>query len=416
MALKSTQFEPEKAEQIEESLDELDKTLDRLKVLYEQYFLGIQKQAPSYIHTDVERKIRELTQLNIRNTGLRYRFNTLQQKFGSYNSYWRRTLRQIEHGTYTRNLSKIGRKAARSGDDIPDEILAAMPKRMRDQVVRDRDAALALAKRQKLPIVDEPAAAVAFISEPSFIRREVKNRDGAFLLDDNDDFDIDSMFALATSDAGVLPMPTPPAAPTPAPALAPKPRTPPPIPTSARTGPIPVVSPSTQTSVIPMIPVRVPMPVVPSTTRTGPMPVVPPRTSQIPVVPPIPNRARTPSIAPSQQSRPIPIAPGSTARTGLVPVQSVGGRAVERTQTGPTPTMRPPPGMSDGDVDALYTKYVAAKKMVGEDASGAGARDKLLRTINAQAPKIMEQYKAKGVDFSVVVKDNQVIIRAKPKP
>ena len=41
---------------------------------------------------------------------------------------------------------------------------------------------------------------------------------------------------------------------------------------------------------------------------------------------------------------------------------------------------------------------------------------KLLKTINAQAPKIMEQYKAKGVDFSVVVKDNQVIIRAKPKP
>ena len=33
-----------------------------------------------------------------------------------------------------------------------------------------------------------------------------------------------------------------------------------------------------------------------------------------------------------------------------------------------------------------------------------------------QAPKIMEQYNAKGVDFSVVVKDNQVIIRAKPKP
>ena len=41
---------------------------------------------------------------------------------------------------------------------------------------------------------------------------------------------------------------------------------------------------------------------------------------------------------------------------------------------------------------------------------------KLLRTINAQAPKIMEQYKAKGVNFTVVVKDNQVIIRAKPKP
>src|SRR5882762_6467478 len=97
-------------------LDVLDKTLDRLKVLYEQYFLGIQKQAPSYLHTDVERKLRDFAQLQIRNTGLRYRYATLQQKFGSYNSYWRRTLRQIEAGTYSRNLSKIGRQAARTGE------------------------------------------------------------------------------------------------------------------------------------------------------------------------------------------------------------------------------------------------------------------------------------------------------------
>jgi hypothetical protein len=53
--------------------------------------------------------------------------------------------------------------------------------------------------------------------------------------------------------------------------------------------------------------------------------------------------------------------------------------------------------------------------MVGEVA-GPGAYTKLLKTIHDQAPKIMEQYKAKGVDFSVVVKDNQVVIRAKPKP
>jgi hypothetical protein len=75
----------------------------------------------------------------------------------------------------------------------------------------------------------------------------------------------------------------------------------------------------------------------------------------------------------------------------------------------------PPPGMSDADVNALYATYVKAKQTLGEDA-GPGAYGKLLKTINSQAPKIMEQYKAKGVDFSVVVKDNQVIIRAKPKP
>ena len=77
--------------------------------------------------------------------------------------------------------------------------------------------------------------------------------------------------------------------------------------------------------------------------------------------------------------------------------------------------MRPPPGMNDADVNALYATYVKAKQAVGEVA-GPGAYSKLLKTINTQAPKIMEQYKAKGVEFSIIVKDNQVIIKAKPKP
>jgi hypothetical protein len=80
----------------------------------------------------------------------------------------------------------------------------------------------------------------------------------------------------------------------------------------------------------------------------------------------------------------------------------------------PAAPQKPPPGMTDADVNALYAKYIKAKEMVGEKI-GPGEHNKLLKTINAQAPRIMEQYKAKGVDFSVVVKDNQVIIRAKPK-
>ncbi|MDQ3300321.1 MAG: hypothetical protein M3619_27400, partial [Myxococcota bacterium] len=81
----------------------------------------------------------------------------------------------------------------------------------------------------------------------------------------------------------------------------------------------------------------------------------------------------------------------------------------------PAERLGPPPGMTDADVTALYAKYVKAKQAVGEE-TGPGSFGKLLKTINSQAPKIMEQYKAKGVDFQVVVKDNQVVIRAKPKP
>ena len=90
-------------------------------------------------------------------------------------------------------------------------------------------------------------------------------------------------------------------------------------------------------------------------------------------------------------------------------------RPADAPRPGPgEPRQAPPPGMTDADVHALYAKYVKAKQILGEETE-PGTYGKLLRTINAQAPKIMEQYKAKGVEFSVVVKDNQVIIRAKPK-
>jgi hypothetical protein len=133
--------------------------------------------------------------------------------------------------------------------------------------------------------------------------------------------------------------------------------------------------------------------------------------------PGVPANAQTPATGvPNVQydeegsaSRPIVTATRPTVRASSpkpVPAQP---------KPAQTPPQRPPPGMTDADVNALYAKYIKAKEMVGEKI-GPGEHSKLLKTINAQAPKIMEQYKAKAVDFSIVVKDNQVIIRAKPKP
>ena len=174
---------------VEEALDIVDKTMERVKSLYEQYFLGIQKQPPTFIHNDLERKLRDLQQVQIRNTALRYRYATLQQKFGSYNSYWRRTLRQIENGTYVRSLAKIGRQAAQSGEEIPEEILAKMPKRMREAVRRDREAALALAARRK-----QQAGERDFTDEERATPVSKVDPRGAHVLDASDDFDLDAYF------------------------------------------------------------------------------------------------------------------------------------------------------------------------------------------------------------------------------
>ena len=456
------------SEQIEELLDLAATNLDRLKTLYEQYFLGIQKQAPAFLHTDIERKLRDLTQLSIRNTGLRYRLATLQQKFGSYNSYWRRTLRQIENGTYFRNLSKVGRQAARTGEDIPEEILAAMPKRMRDQVLRDREQALAIAQRRgteaapddvDVDLSDDSAVEIHAPPPP----RDVRDARGALRLDEADgDIDLEKFFAeieeAPPPPPPVARAPSPPPAPPAPPAPVKRPTVPPParpsggIPTIAKPGvPTPARMPSQATKPVPIAPgaaaAREPLQVE---QMAGPFPKVPAAPTKVPNVPPVVAPPAPPIAAPRAPSAPPvaaprapsapPVAAPRAASAPIVtatpkPAPPVSARAQSPTPTAPAPTPiqtatprpaapraatqpganKPPPGMTDADVNALYSKYVKAKEMLGENV-GPGGYGKLLKTINAQAPRIMEQYKAKGVDFSVVVKDNQVIIKAKPKP
>lgn len=416
MALKSGQSE--QSVDIEELLDHVDKTLDRVKVLYEQYFLGMQKQPPTHIHNDVERRLRDLTQIQIRNTGLRYRFATLQQKFGSYNTYWRRTLRQIENGTYIRQLSKISRQAALSGEEIPEEILAAMPKRMRDQVKRDREQALAIARRREAGADGAPKDDEFLAEEaPAVVAAQAKTREpakGAHVLAE-DDFDIDSFFAqFESSDAHAGPKPATTSAPGKGPTVPmarPATRTPP----SDTTGPtVPIPRPGMTTPAAgtgPTVPIARPV-----------MPTPPPATGRPAMPTPAPGAGPTvPMARPTMpMARPtMPTPPPTTAGRSTMPTpppppgpRPAAPAAAKRPDAGAP--LRPPPGMNDADVNALYAKYVKAKEMVGETA-GPGAYSKLMRTINSQAPKIMEQYKAKGVEFSVVVKDNQVVIKAKPK-
>src|SRR5262245_40385935 len=82
-----------------ELLSELANKIERVKVLYEQYFMGIEKMEPSVARKEIQRAMLQLQQMYIRNTGLRFKFNTLLQKWNIYITYWNRILREIEAGT-----------------------------------------------------------------------------------------------------------------------------------------------------------------------------------------------------------------------------------------------------------------------------------------------------------------------------
>jgi hypothetical protein len=107
---------------IDELLKELSTKIERVRVLYEQYFMGIERVEPLVPRKEVQRAMLQLQQQQIRNTGLRFRFNTMLQKWNIYVTLWNRTLREIENGTYIRHIQRAQRAAARDGKELPEEI------------------------------------------------------------------------------------------------------------------------------------------------------------------------------------------------------------------------------------------------------------------------------------------------------
>jgi hypothetical protein len=99
--------------EIERELSDLETRIDRLRALYEQYFLGIEKMEPSIPRRDAERKIQVLRKEQIRNTAQRFKFQMLVQRYNTMQQHWARVTREIENGTYRRDVM---RAAARFGE------------------------------------------------------------------------------------------------------------------------------------------------------------------------------------------------------------------------------------------------------------------------------------------------------------
>jgi hypothetical protein len=70
--------------------------------------------------------------------------------------------------------------------------------------------------------------------------------------------------------------------------------------------------------------------------------------------------------------------------------------------------------MSDAAARALYAKYMKAREVVGDRNDGM-TFEKLVRTVESQGPKILQQHKASAVEWNVVIRDNKVVLKAKPK-
>ena len=110
-------------DELEAEVQNVEEELEALKARYDQYFLGIERREPNRWRDEVKKKVMRLKTAFTRNTGLKFRIQSLHARYLSYERLWLRSAREKEEGTYHRDILK----ARRHAHEHEDEKAAPMP-------------------------------------------------------------------------------------------------------------------------------------------------------------------------------------------------------------------------------------------------------------------------------------------------
>jgi hypothetical protein len=165
--------------EVDKLIAELEIAVDRLRSLYEQYFMGYEKIEPTVPRKEVDRKIHALRKEQIRNTALRFRFQMILQRYNTYQTHWQRICREIENGTYSRHISRAQRRFAserpgaprrsRPPPSTPPESIPPISLPISVDLGRDLAAELAELDKEFAPAGDpgfKPLAPLASLARP----------------------------------------------------------------------------------------------------------------------------------------------------------------------------------------------------------------------------------------------------------
>jgi hypothetical protein len=127
------------SQQFEMQLTEAETELDRLKALYEQWFQGFERLEPTILRKNFDRRLDAMRREMPRNIGLRFRYQQMVQRYTAYIVYWRRIARQIEEGTYNRDILRARRRRLGSirPSAPPPQVSAPPPADISDQQLRE---------------------------------------------------------------------------------------------------------------------------------------------------------------------------------------------------------------------------------------------------------------------------------------
>ncbi len=83
---------------LSEDLDRLDVAIRQLHAKWDQFFAGAEKKPPLELQADVDTLVKRYANAEIRNSGERFRYQSLTSRLTTFNELWQKRLRAREEG------------------------------------------------------------------------------------------------------------------------------------------------------------------------------------------------------------------------------------------------------------------------------------------------------------------------------
>lgn len=112
--------------QVAQEVDSVEALLHALRGQYEQFFLGMEKRPPTKAHEQFKKRLEALKTVPSRNSALSFRIQSLQATAATYERLWARSLKEMEDGTYRRDVYKA-RRRRNSKPEVPAAVPPAKP-------------------------------------------------------------------------------------------------------------------------------------------------------------------------------------------------------------------------------------------------------------------------------------------------
>ncbi|HEX2677907.1 MAG TPA: MXAN_5187 C-terminal domain-containing protein [Polyangiales bacterium] len=335
--------------QFEATLHDAEIRLRRLKTLYDQWLAGFERLEPTVPRAELDTLLQTLKREQIRNTALRFRLQQVSQRYLMLVTYWKRIGRQMEEGTYQRDVLRARKLKERQAREQRED--GARPDGAYDvDVDVDLDSAMEEASRAAQEELDRETSAVSKLPEGVTTKEDLEM----------------PMPLVSSQPQPSAPMPS--AAPTPAAGKMPPPAVPPRAAVAARS----------------ISPFAMPLPPGAKPGAPPPPPGPPAAGGMRAPPPPVPSAGARPGAVTSMGAKPA--APAASA------AQSGNG------------------GLSNDDVQRIYAKYVAARKDNAERTDNVRLEN-IEKSLRGMLPQLEKKHAGKKIDFEVVVKDGKVALK-----